>query len=171
MNKKLKEKLTYIKEFPVSEGSTEQTSIDELDTEILRVLLADCRLSYRQIAGRVNASVATVIARIKRMEELGIIKNYTAMLDHEKLGFELCAAIEVTVSKGKLMEVEREIAKHKNVCAVYDITGLTDALIIVKFKSRKELNDFVKSLLSMPYVERTNTHLVLNTVKEDFRIL
>ena len=54
------------------------------------------------------------------------------------------------------------------VCAVYDVTGLTDAITIVRVRSRKELNDLVKKILSMEYVERTNTRVVLNTVKEDF---
>ncbi len=78
---------------------------------------------------------------------------------------------EITVSKGKLLEVEREIAKFPSVCTVYDITGLTDAMVIAKFKSREELSKFTKSLLALPYVERTNTHFVLTTVKEDFRLL
>lgn len=56
-------------------------------------------------------------------------------------------------------------------CAVYDITGLTDMVIIAKFKNRKDLSNFVKRDLSMPYVERTNTHVVLLTVKEDFRFI
>jgi len=55
--------------------------------------------------------------------------------------------------------------------AVYDVTGLTDAMVIAKFKSREELSKFTKALLAMPFVERTNTHIVLTTVKEDFRLL
>jgi DNA-binding Lrp family transcriptional regulator len=145
--------------------------LDETDKKILSILLADSRLSFRQIAQRVGVSVATVIERIRNLEANGIIKYYTAVLDHEKMGYELSVVIEITVSKGKLIEVEQEIAKHRNVCAVYDVTGLTDAMVIAKFKNRKELNNFVKSLLAMPYVERTNTHVVLNTVKEDFRLL
>ncbi|MCX6818651.1 MAG: Lrp/AsnC ligand binding domain-containing protein, partial [Candidatus Aenigmarchaeota archaeon] len=78
--------------------------------------------------------------------------------------------IELTVSKGKLVEVEEKIAKKHNAFAVYDVTGDTDAMIIARFRSREELNDFVKSLLAMEFVERTNTHLVLNTLKEGFVI-
>jgi len=44
-------------------------------------------------------------------------------------------------------------------------------MVIAKFRNRKELSDFTKSLLSMPFIERTNTHVVLTTVKEDFRLL
>jgi len=76
----------------------------------------------------------------------------------------------LTVSKGKLLKVEREIAKMPNVCAVYDVTGLTDAMVIGKFRNRKELSDFTKSLLAMRYIERTNTHVILSTIKEDFRL-
>jgi len=105
------------------------------------------------------------------MEKEGIIKGYTAILDHDKLGYELTVVTELTVSKGKLLEMEKEVAKIPNVCAVYDATGATDAIVIAKFKSREELSNFTKSLLSMPFIERTNTHVVLTTVKEDFRLL
>jgi DNA-binding Lrp family transcriptional regulator len=67
--------------------------------------------------------------------------------------------------------MEKEIARLPNVCCVYDITGLTDAIIIAKFKKREELSKFTKRLLSMPFIERANTHVVLTTVKEDFRLL
>ncbi|MFY9872197.1 MAG: Lrp/AsnC ligand binding domain-containing protein, partial [Candidatus Nitrosopolaris sp.] len=65
--------------------------------------------------------------------------------------------------------VEKHIAKFPNVCAVYDITGLTDMIVVAKFKNRAQLSNFVKKDLALPYVERTNTHVVLITVKEDFR--
>ena len=93
------------------------------------------------------------------------------ILDHEKLGYELTVVTEITVSKGRLTEMENEIAKISNVCGVYDVTGLTDAVIIAKFKSREELGKFTKNLLALPYIERTNTHVVLATVKENFRLL
>ena len=54
-----------------------------------------------------------------------------------------------------------------NVCAVYDVTDLTDVMAVAKFKNRKAPSDFIKALLAMPFVERTNTHVILTTVKED----
>ncbi len=145
-------------------------NIDEVDRKILNEYLKDARLSYRQIAKRIDVAVGTVLSRTKKMESEGIIKGYTVILDDEKLGYPLTAVTEVTVSKGKLVEVEKELAKLSSTCAVYDVTGLTDAFIIGKFKNRQELSNFTKTLLSIQHVERTNTHLVLNTVKEDFRI-
>jgi DNA-binding Lrp family transcriptional regulator len=145
--------------------------LNETDNKILQALLEDARFSSRQIAKKVGVSVGTVLSRIKKMEDDGLIKGYSVLMDHEKLGFELTVVMEITVSKGRLVEMENEIAKISNVCSVYDVTGLTDAFLIAKFKSREELGKFTKRLLALPYIERTNTHVVLTTVKEDFRLL
>ena len=145
--------------------------LNETDMKILQVLLADARFSRRQVAKKIGVSVGTVLSRIKRMEENGLIKGYSVIMNHERLGYELTVVMEVTVSKGRLIEMENEIAKIPNVCTVYDVTGLTDAFIIAKFKTREELGEFTRRLLPLPYIERTNTHVVLTTVKEDFRLL
>jgi len=145
--------------------------LNETDKKILKNLLEDARFSSRQIAKNVGVSVGTVLSRIKKMENVGIIKGYAVILNHEKLGYELTVVTEITVSKGRLVEMENEIAKNPNVCGVYDVTGLTDAVIIAKFKSREDLGKFTKTLLALPYIERTNTHVVLTTVKENFRLL
>jgi DNA-binding Lrp family transcriptional regulator len=145
--------------------------LDETDVKILKALTADARLSSRQIAKQCDISIGTALSRIKKMEIEGIIEGYAALLDHEKLGYELTVVTEITVSKGRLLEMENEIARIPNVCCVYDLTGLADAAIIAKFKNREDLSKFTKHLLSLPYVERTNTHVVLTTIKEDFRII
>jgi DNA-binding Lrp family transcriptional regulator len=145
--------------------------LNETDEKILKRLLEDARFSSRQIAKNVGVSVGTVLSRIKKMEDEGLIKGYSVILDHEKLGYELTVVTEITVSKGKLVEMENEIAKIQNVCGVYDVTGLTDAIIIAKFRSRVDLGQFTKTLLALPHIERTNTHVVLTTVKETFRLL
>ena len=147
------------------------TDLNETDLKILKGLLEDARFSSRQIAKNVGVSVGTVLSRIKKMEDEGLIKGYSVLLNHEKLGYQLTVVTEITVSKGKLVETENEIAKIPNVCCVYDVTGLTDAIIVAKFKSREDLGQFTKRLLSLPFIERTNTHVVLTTVKENLRLL
>ena len=145
--------------------------MDETDVKILRRLVSDARLSSRQISKKAGVSIGTVLTRMKRMEKEGVVRGYCAVVDHEKLGYMLTALVEITVSKGRLLEMENEIARMPNVCAVYDVTGLTDAFVIAKFKSREDLSAFAKRLLSLPYVERSNTHVVLTTIKEDFRLV
>jgi DNA-binding Lrp family transcriptional regulator len=144
--------------------------LDEIDMKILEALTLDARLSSREVAKHCGVSIGTVLSRIRKLEQQGIVKGYSASLDHEKLGYELTVVSEITVSKGRLLEMENEIARLPNVCCVYDITGSIDAIIVAKFKSREDLSKFTKRLLALPYVERTNTHVVLMTIKEDFRL-
>jgi DNA-binding Lrp family transcriptional regulator len=150
---------------------TSTPEIDELDRKILQSYLMDARLSYRELGLKLGVSTTTIQSHTNKLEKAGIIRGYSAVFDHEKVGFQLTAITEVSVAKGKLLEMEREVAKMPQVLAVYDVTGLTDAIVIAKFKSRDELSRFTKALLAMPFVERTNTHMVLTTVKEDFRLL
>jgi len=146
-------------------------SIDEIDLKILKNLLVDARQSARKLSLKLGISTVTVLSRIKKLEKLKIIKGYSAILDDEKLGYDLTAIIEISVKKGQMALVEKEVSTLDNVCAVYDITGQTDTIVVAKFKNREELSEFVKELSSKPNVENTNTHMVLNTVKEDFRII
>ena len=141
--------------------------LDEVDKAILKELISNARLSFREIAKRIGVSTATVANKVRKMEEKGVIKSYTAVVDAEKLGYDVAALIEVIMSKGKVADVEEELAKMPNVLAVYDVTGQSDAIIVARFKSRAELSKFVKKLLSMEYVERTITHVVLSVKKEE----
>jgi len=144
--------------------------MDEIDEKILKNLLVDARLSARQLSLKLGLSTVTVLSRIKKLEKEKIIKGYTSLLNHEKLGYDLTAVIEIIAKKDKLVQVEDELSGIENVCAVYDVTGNTDTMIIAKFKGRKDLSKFIKNLSAISNVESTITHVVLNTVKEDFRL-
>lgn len=146
------------------------TGMDKIDEKILINLLVDARSSARQLALKLGMSTVTVLSRIKKLEKQKIIKGYTALLDHERLGYNLTAIIEIIAKKDKIIEVENELSILENVCGVYDVTGSTDTLLIAKFKGREDLSKFIKNLSAMPNVENTITHVVLNTVKEDFRL-
>ena len=144
--------------------------MDKIDEKILKNLLVDARLSARQLSLKLGMSTVTILSRIKKLEKAKIIKGYTSLLNHEKLGYDLTAVIEIIAKKDKIVQVEDELSEIENVCAVYDVTGNTDTLIIAKFKGREDLSKFVKNLSSILNVENTITHVVLNTVKEDFRL-
>ncbi len=145
--------------------------VDELDKKIIRVLNKNARKSFREIARMVDTSVTGVIHRIKKFENSGVIKGYIPLVNPEYFGLNLIAIIALRISQGKLLEAQKEIAKDSRVVAVYDITGEWDSLIIGYFKEREDLNMFIKNVLSMKYVDRTVTHIVLNVVKEEKRIL
>jgi DNA-binding Lrp family transcriptional regulator len=144
--------------------------IDRLDAKLLSLCMTEGRLAFRQMARILGVSTTTVVARVGRMEREGVIEGYAARVDSEKLGYAISVVTEILVSKGKLLEMEREIAKLPGVCAVYDVTGEIDGVVIAKFRDREQLSSFTKGLLAMPFVERANTHVVLTTVREDFRL-
>src|SRR3989344_2212043 len=139
---------------------------DELDKQIMNLLLENSRLSYRQIAKKLKVSAATIMNRTKLLEKGGVIKNYTISIDYEKVGFDIEAIIEMRISKGKLIEVEKKIATNPNVFAVYDITGDFDAIILARFENRRKLDTFLKKIQTYDFVERVFTKIILNTLKE-----
>jgi DNA-binding Lrp family transcriptional regulator len=143
--------------------------MDDLDFKIIKCLNEDGRKSLREVARGSEVSTGTAYNRIRRLEATGVIRGYAPIIDARAAGYDLTAAIGVRIAHGKLLEVERKVAKDPRVFAVYDLTGEWDALILARFRNREELNDFVKSTLSQEHVERTNTQLVLNTVKEESR--
>ena len=143
---------------------------DKLDKKIIRVLNLNARQSFREIARRTGASVTAVISRIKKFENSGVIKGYIPVVDLEYFGINLVAIITLRISKGKLLEAQKRIAEDPRVAAVYDITGEWDSIVIGYFQDSKDLNNFIKTILSWENVNRTSTHIVLNVVKEERRI-
>jgi len=140
--------------------------IDDTDVKIIGMLCRNAKTPVRDIAKAVGVSIGTVHNKIKRLEKEGYIRSYTANVDWNKLGYSITAIIEVVVSGGKLVEIEKKVSEFSNVLSVYDVTGESDVIILAKFKSHEELSAFTKSLLSIQNVDRTNTHIVLTIIKE-----
>jgi DNA-binding Lrp family transcriptional regulator len=145
--------------------------IEELELKIVRSLNKNSRKSFREIAKEIGTSAPVVINKIKRLEEQGAIKGYIPMLDPEYFGFNLIAIVGIRISGGKLIETQEKIAEDSHVFAIYDVTGEWDSIVIAHFKSRDDLNSFIKNVLAQKYVDRTVTHIVLNVVKDERRIV
>jgi Lrp/AsnC family transcriptional regulator for asnA, asnC and gidA len=144
---------------------------DDLEIKIVRALNENSRKSFREIAKETGSSAPAVINKIKRLEELGAIKGYIPVLDPEYFGYNLMAVIAIRISHGKLIETQEKIAEDPHVFAIYDVTGEWDSIVIARFKSRGDLNKFVKSLLAQKYVDRTFTNIVLNVVKDEQKLV
>ena len=141
------------------------------DSELLAQLSKNGKASQRELAKETGVALGTVNAHVKLLEKNKIIKGYLADIDPEKVGFNLTAIINLRIRKGTLMDVQASIANHPRVFGVYDVTGEWDSLILARFKDRTEMDLFIKTTLSQEYIERTSTSLVLNTVKEEPRVI
>tara|TARA_Y100000748_G_scaffold298550_1_gene293994 strand:- start:1136 stop:1582 length:447 start_codon:yes stop_codon:yes gene_type:complete len=145
--------------------------LSDKDSELLAQVSKNGKASQRELANETGMALGTVNSHVKRLEKNKIIKGYLAEIDPEKVGFNLTAIINLRIKKGTLMDVQASIANHSRVFGVYDVTGEWDSLILARFKDRVEMDKFIKSTLSQEYIERTSTSLVLNTVKEEPRIM
>jgi len=145
-------------------------SLDELDVRILRALTVDARKSYREVARALGVSIGTVSSRVKRMETAGVITGYAPLIEPKRLGYDIVAVIGIKISRGKLLEVQKRLAREERVFGVYDVTGEWDSILMARFRNTREMDAFVKKLSATENVERTYTQVVLNVVKHEPRV-
>ncbi|MEK6976651.1 MAG: Lrp/AsnC family transcriptional regulator [Candidatus Thermoplasmatota archaeon] len=141
-------------------------SLDDHDRRLLKELVADGRASHRDLAQRTGFSLATVNRRIRALEADKVIRGYTALIDQEAAGWTLTAVIGLRIDKGHVRSVHEKISSDPRIFGVYDITGEWDGLVLVRLRGREDLDDLVKTTLSLPHIQRTNTMVVLKTVLE-----
>jgi len=140
--------------------------LDSLDLEILKALSRNSKLSIREISKIVKRSPSLVHSRIRRLERSGIIRGYTALVDYQKMGYDVYALTLLQVDGGHIVEVEEALSREPSVKAVYDITGEYDIAFISAFRSVGELDSFIKRILKNPYIKRSVTSIILRIVKD-----
>ena len=148
----------------------ESVMIEELDRKILEALNRDARMSFRRIAKKLGISPTTLYNKVKKLEKSGVLKGYIPLIDAESVGYNLMAIISLRVKQEKDIEVQDTISNFPQVGAVYEVTGEWDLILVCYFKGRKDLIYFLKKELPLSNIERANTHIVLNVVKEERRI-
>ncbi len=147
----------------------EYSSLDEKDIAILRELQLDSSMSNVELAQRVNLSPPAVHGRIKRLEQEGYIRSYTAQLDREKLDFDMLCFIQVRLQVHQIEAVTnfREcVAQLPEVLECYHMTGSIDYLLKVVIRNRRHLQRFLmESLTPIPGIARIETSIVLTEIK------
>ncbi len=146
-----------------------QTSLDETDKAILRLLQADGRVSNAEVARRVGLSAPATHARVRRLEQAGVIRQHATLLDREAMGFDMVCFINVSLQLHQFEAIERfkELVQDMpEVLECHHITGEFDYLLKAVFRSRDELQEFVVNKLTpIPGMARINTSLVLIEIK------
>jgi DNA-binding Lrp family transcriptional regulator len=149
--------------------SSLQADIDETDKAILRLLQADGRVSNAEIARRVGLSAPATHARIRRLEDDGVIRRYATLLDREAIGFDMVCFINVSLQLHQFEAIERfkELVQDMpEVLECHHITGEFDYLLKAVFRNRDELQEFVVNKLTpIPGMAQINTSLVLIEIK------
>lgn len=141
--------------------------LDEKDTRILECLKADASLSTYRISKKISVPQTTVLNRIRKLKQLGIIKQYTVKIDYKKLGINAKALIFVRVNKNlewnSKISMEETIAKEPFAINVKRLTGKFDFVIEAICKDIDELDNFLLSRIrSHKFISETDTIIVLN---------
>lgn len=144
-----------------------EMEFDGTDREIIAALLEDARISQRALARKVGIAQGTVLNRIRRLEEAGVIKGYSVILDPAQMGWSMTIMAGLRIVKGRMIDVQTKIAADPRVFAVYDVTGEWDSMVLARVKDREDLDNLTKTVFTLDGVSRSFTHVVLNTVKEE----
>ncbi|GLW68608.1 transcriptional regulator [Kitasatospora phosalacinea] len=142
--------------------SAEQVSrLDRVDRSILRLLRQDGRASIRSVAERVHVSRANAYARISRMVEDGVIRGFTARVDHEKAGQAASAYVTLRIVQNSWRTVREQLLRLPGVAHIALVGGDYDVLMLVHTADNRELRELVLgSIQSIPEVLSTRTMLV-----------
>jgi len=118
--------------------------LDEADIKILKELQKNSRLSFEELSKRVGISKSTIYRKVKRMEELGIIRRYTISIDHSVFGKEIVAFVLIKTEPDKIPSVASKLTRFRDVLSVYRITGEYNILAKLATPSVESLNQLVK---------------------------
>jgi len=144
-------------------------SLDAIDLRILSELQQDGSLSNVELARRVHLSPSPCLARVKALEQSGVIARYVALADAKALGLGLNVFVNISLkeqSKAALAELERRIVEHDEVMECYLMTGDSDYLIRVAVADMAALERFIlERLAPIPGVEKIRSSFALKQVQ------
>ncbi|NOX83143.1 MAG: Lrp/AsnC family transcriptional regulator [Alphaproteobacteria bacterium] len=143
--------------------------MDAIDRIIVRSLQQNGRLTNNDLAEKVNLSPSPCLRRVRKLEEEGVIKGYTTLVDHEKYGFPLCVFVNIRLER-QTNEVIRLFEKHiqdiEEIMECYLLTGNFDYVLRVVSPSLKDYETFVKEKLTrIPGVGALETRIAFGTIK------
>ncbi|MFH2111376.1 MAG: Lrp/AsnC family transcriptional regulator [Candidatus Bathyarchaeota archaeon] len=139
--------------------------IDDLDRDILKLLQADSRMSYREIAKALDVSHVSVSTRIKAMEESGVIMGYTVVTDPDALGsYPLCLRISAS-SGSDLSVIGFKVAEHEEISVVLRVSGECELLALAMCRDRQSAVELLDEMSGIPGIDKAESHVVLEAIK------
>lgn len=151
--------------------------LDKTDRKILSILQSNGRLTNQEVAERVNLSPSPCLRRIKNLEESGVIRQYVALLDPDKIGLGLLAYVNVRLekhsdaagggSRSPRADFAASVANWPEVVACYAMTGEMDFLLRVHVEDMGHFSQFMMdTLLKHPAVLDVRSSFALQRVKD-----
>jgi len=145
--------------------------LDAIDLQIIDILQEQGRIPHVKLGEQVGLSAPSVIERVKKLEDSGIITGYHASVDARRLGKDVTAFIGVSINHPRLIGLfEHSVATLEDVLECHHVTGAHTLLLKVKTDGTSSLERLISSIRSIEGVERTETMVVLSTHTERVQI-
>lgn len=145
------------------------TTVDQFDIQILRALCSDGRMSVQDLSDRIGLSTTPTSRRIRRLEDMGIIRGYASLIDEDALGFGVSVFVSVQLDKqvdDALASFEAAIQNFPEVVDCWLMTGNRDYLMRIATSDLKEFEQFlVGRLTKVPGVASIESSIPLRRVK------
>jgi len=146
--------------------------MDSIDYQILACLKENSRENATNIGAKINLSTSAVIERIKKLENSGLIEQYTTLIDQTVLGRDLMAFIQVSLEHPKHYEnFVRHVHENHSIAECYYIAGDFDFILKVVTKGGKMLEEILNYVKGINGVSQTRTSVVLSTNKREVCLL
>jgi Lrp/AsnC family leucine-responsive transcriptional regulator len=140
--------------------------LDETDIQILKTLQKDARESASHIAEKVNVSVPTVIERIRKLQENGVILGFQTAIDPGSIGLDVSAIITIISGSSQYYkEVTIAAEETPEVVQCFSTTGNGSHMLYVVTKNSNTLEELLRKIQSWPGVARTETQIILSSYK------
>ncbi len=143
--------------------------IDQTDKSILDLLQKDGKITFKEVANKLNLTTTPVYERIKRLEREGYIKSYKAIIDRKKIGLNLMVFCNVSLKEHQatfLAQFEKDIKMHPEVISCYHIAGMYDYLIKISVENMDVYQDFIANkLANIKNIARVQSSFVMTEVK------
>ena len=155
-------------------GRVARVKFDRIDLAILDQLQRDSKITNATLAQRVGISPPSMIERVKKLEQSGIIRGYVALLDPVLVGKSICAIVHVTLRAhgvGELEKFKKAILGFEEIQDAWHTAGEEDFILKVLVNDMDHYEQFVVHRLSAaPNIGRVHTSFCLSTVKDETRV-
>ncbi len=138
--------------------------IDGTDARILSLLMRNGKIPVRKIAEILGLGESTVHVRLRKLEELGVLKGYSAVIDTEKLGLRVKALLQVDVDPIRRDDIARELAKNPHVMGIYSSTGEFNLMALIISYDPSTVLEILETLTKMEGVRKTNVMYLLRNL-------
>ncbi|WP_026673886.1 Lrp/AsnC family transcriptional regulator [Alkalihalobacterium bogoriense] len=142
-------------------------NIDSLDRGIIQLLSQDGRMSFTEIANRLEVTEKTVRSRYKNLVETGII-DVVGIVNPISLGLKVAAIIQLAAASNQLTHIVEQVKQYKEVRYVSLITGEYQVLLQVNMKTYDELTEFIKRINGILGITKSNVIIQLEINKNTF---